>query len=172
MDPYLGMIQWFAGNFAPRGWMLCNGQLLAIAQFNALFALLGTTYGGNGVNTFGLPDLRGRVPIHFGQGPGLSYYTEGQQSGSNSVTVSQAQMPSHTHIVGGTKLDGNTVNPGPTTIFGGNLTDKPYSLDPVDKPMSPTTVHANGSGLPVSIVQPYLALTAMIATAGIFPSRN
>ena len=96
-SPFIGQITLFAGNFAPRGWAFCNGQLLSIAQNTALFSILGTTYGGNGQTTFALPDLRGRVPVHAGQGPGLSNYDLGQQGGAESVTLTTAQMPAHTH---------------------------------------------------------------------------
>src|SRR5438270_2669849 len=96
-EPFLGEIRMFGGNFAPRGWSLCNGQLLPIAQNTALFSLLGTTYGGNGQTTFALPDLRGRVPLHWGQGPGLSNYDLGEQTGTESVTLLSTQMPAHSH---------------------------------------------------------------------------
>ena len=98
-EPYIGQISIFAGNFAPRGWAQCNGQLLSIAQTTALFSILGTTYGGDGRVTFALPDLRGRVPVHMGQGPGLSNYVEGESSGSETVTLISTQMPAHTHVV-------------------------------------------------------------------------
>ena len=96
-EPFIGQIQPFAFNFAPRNWALCDGQLLPISQNTALFSLIGTTYGGDGRTTFGLPDLRGRVPIHQGHGPGLSSYVIGQTGGSATNTLTQAQMPSHTH---------------------------------------------------------------------------
>src|SRR3954466_12786852 len=97
-DAMIGTIALFAGNFAPRGWQLCNGQILSIAQNTALFSILGTTYGGNGQTTFALPDLLGRVPIHSGQGPGLSNYVIGEMSGSETVTRLSTQMPAHNHI--------------------------------------------------------------------------
>jgi microcystin-dependent protein len=98
-NPFLGQVIIFAGNFAPKGWAFCNGQLLAISQYTALFSLLGTTYGGDGRTTFGLPDLRGRVAVSAGQGPGLSNYTLGEQTGTETVTLSTQQMPQHNHIV-------------------------------------------------------------------------
>src|SRR4026209_391528 len=97
-EPFLGEIVMFAGNFAPRGWALCNGQILSIAQNTALFSILGTTYGGNGQTTFGLPDLRSRVPVGQGQGPGLSPWTLGEQNGFENVTLSATQMPAHNHL--------------------------------------------------------------------------
>src|ERR1700755_2648639 len=98
-EPFLGQIQQFGFNFAPRGWAFCNGQLMSIAQNSALFSLLGTMYGGDGVTTFGLPDMRGRASLHFGQGNGLSNYTQGQQAGVESVTLITAQMPMHNHTL-------------------------------------------------------------------------
>ena len=95
--PYIGEIRLVGFNFAPRGWMACNGQLLSIATYSALFSLLGTTYGGDGITTFALPDLRSRIPVHQGQGPGLSNYVIGQMSGTESVTLTQNQIPAHTH---------------------------------------------------------------------------
>src|SRR5688572_15936308 len=97
-EPFLAQIMMFGGNFAPRGWALCNGQILSIAQNTALFSILGTTYGGNGQTTFALPDLRGRVPIHPGQGPGLSSYSLGQSAGTETVTLTINEMPTHLHM--------------------------------------------------------------------------
>src|SRR5215213_5859350 len=110
-DPYIGEIRMFAGNFAPRGWALCNGQLLSISQNTALFSLLGTMYGGNGQTTFALPDLRGRVPLHFGQGPGLSNYVEGEVGGTETVTLTTGEMPSHNHGANGNQAPGNSPSP-------------------------------------------------------------
>src|SRR5438270_2931198 len=118
-EPFLGEIRMFAGNFNPRGWALCNGQLLSIAQNTALFSILGTTYGGNGQATFGLPDLRGRVPIHPGQGPGLSVYDLGQTSGSENVTLQSSQMPADQHAV--TPNCGNSVPQSPLNDPSGNF---------------------------------------------------
>src|SRR3954465_13916452 len=97
--PFIGQISLFGGNFAPRGWAFCKGQLLAISQNTALFSILGTTYGGNGQTTFALPDLRGRVPIHFGQGPGLSSYALGETGGAETTTLTVNELPAHTHAV-------------------------------------------------------------------------
>src|SRR5438132_384897 len=110
-EPFLGEIRMFCGNFNPRGWALCNGQLLSIAQNTALFSILGTTYGGNGQTTFALPDLRGRVPVHPGQGPGLSMYNLGENGGAESVTLTAAQMPAHQHTV--TPACGNSIPQSP-----------------------------------------------------------
>ena len=109
MEPFIGMIVQFGGNFAPRGWALCDGQLMSIAQNSALFSILGTTYGGDGRTTFALPDLRSRVPIHPGQGPGLSRYVLGQAGGVESVTLTVNNMPSHNHSFSGSSSVGSTV---------------------------------------------------------------
>src|SRR5690348_9255473 len=106
LEPYLGDIYIFAGDFAPRGWAFCDGQLLPINQNQALFSILGTTYGGNGQTTFALPDLRGRAPVHFGQGPGLSSYALGQRAGSEGVALAQTEIPPHNHIVSGADATG------------------------------------------------------------------
>jgi len=130
-DQYLGEIRMVGFNFAPQGWALCNGQLLAISSNQALFALLGTTYGGNGVNTFGLPDLQGRMPLHAGSGLGLPTYVLGQKGGAESLQLTQQQMPQHTHVAtftanggGGTPTINLTINgsnqPGTTASAGGN----------------------------------------------------
>src|SRR5664279_4089451 len=118
MDPLLASILIFAGNFAPRGWALCNGQLMAINQNQALFSLLGTTYGGDGFTTFALPDLRGRVPIHMGQGPGLSNYIIGQTGGSENTTLLPTNLPPHTHPLIATSEPGSTSDP--TNAYLGN----------------------------------------------------
>ena len=112
MDEYIGIIKLFAGNFAPRNWALCQGQLLPIAQNQALFSILGTTYGGNGTTNFALPDLRGRTPICFGQGPGLQPYVQGQTGGVETVTLIQTQIPAHTHML-------NATNHSPARIVSG-----------------------------------------------------
>ena len=115
--PYVGEIRMFAGNFAPVGWTLCNGQLLSIADNDVLFQLIGTTYGGDGQNTFGVPDFRGRVPMHFGSGPGLSTRQIGEMAGVETVTLTSNQVPSHTHGVQATTNQGNVSAPGPTVIL-------------------------------------------------------
>ena len=165
----------FAGNFAPRGWAFCNGALLAISQNDALFALLGTTYGGDGQSTFALPDLRGRAPMHVGQGPGLSNYTLGQASGTESVTLLVAQMAAHNHNL---QMQCNP-NQQPTTLFtpvnafpSTTETGTPYS-NKADAVMG-----SGGSGTPTGgsqpheNLQPYLVVNFIIAVEGIFPSRN
>jgi microcystin-dependent protein len=173
-EPFIGQITLFAGNFAPRGWAFCQGQLLSISQNTALFSILGTTYGGNGQTTFGLPDLRGRVPVQQGQGPGLSSYDLGQMSGQESVTLLSTQMPQHTHIAQASTGDGSAVATGafwasPTdSTRGAGLGYTPTS----DTTMSPSAIGLAGGNQPFPILQPLLGLNFIIALEGIFPSRN
>jgi microcystin-dependent protein len=191
-EPFIGMIILVPYNFAPRGWAFCNGQILSIAQNTALFSLLGTTYGGNGQTTFALPDLRGRVAISGGQGPGLSNYTIGEQAGTETITLLTTQMPAHTHTIGlgtlaaaatarNTAANSRTpVGAMPAAEAAGVTAT--YSTDgaaPVAS-MAPGTValsgaptaSMSGSSQPLSIVQPFLTLNYCIALEGIFPSRN
>jgi microcystin-dependent protein len=164
--PFLGMIATFGFNFAPRGWAMCNGQILAIAQNTALFSLLGTTYGGNGQTTFALPDLRSRVPTHMGQGPGLSSYALGQTGGSESTTLTVNQMPAHTHTVEAASTF-TSKNPSNRYPAGGGA----YG-DTGDTAMNTTVVGTTGGSQPHENLQPYLTLNTCIALQGIFPSRN
>src|SRR5213083_1523824 len=115
-EPFIGEIVMFGGNFAPRGWAFCNGQLLAIAQNTALFSILGTTYGGDGQTTFALPDLRGRSPVHAGQGPGLSTYARGEQGGTEQVTLRAVELPPHNHILYASKADATASSPGGNSL--------------------------------------------------------
>jgi len=163
----------FGGNFAPTGWALCNGQTLAISQNAALFAVIGTSFGGNGTTTFALPDLRGRVPVHQGQGPGLSMYTVGEQTGSETVTLLQNQMPVHTHTVNadGQNSGKNTpIGNFPGTV-GGTAPEKMYS-GASNGAMNANMIAPAGGSQPVPNIQPVLCVTFIIALAGIFPSRN
>ena len=163
----------FAGNFAPRGWAFCNGQILAISQNTALFSILGTTYGGNGTTNFALPNLQSRVPIHPGQGPGLSLYNLGQAGGVEYVTLLTNQMPAHSHQVSGNSAGGNQASPGggfPAVESTG--TSMNYSGGPPDTTMNPSMIGAAGGNQPFTILQPYLCVNFIIALTGIFPSRN
>ena len=170
-EPFLGMIATFGFNFAPRGWALCNGQILSIAQNTALFSLLGTTYGGNGQTTFALPDLRGRVPIHQGQGPGLSPYSMGQQAGSESNTLTVNQMPQHTHIA---TLHASTQPANDTLPTGNYLADGGAYQSATNTNMNAAAVTNSvaGGNQPFGILQPYLCINFCICLEGIFPSRN
>ena len=166
-EPFIGELSLVAFNFAPRGYAMCNGQLLSIAQNTALFALLGTMYGGNGQTTFGLPDLRGRVPLHMGQGPGLPSYTQGEMAGEPSHTLIITEMPQHNHLLGSTNSAATTSRPnGAVPAAGGT-----YSTT-VDGQMAANAVGLAGGSQPHNNMQPYLALNWVIALEGIFPSRN
>jgi len=167
MTPYLSEIRMFGFNFPPRGWMLCQGQLLSISQFTALFSLLGTTYGGNGQTTFALPDLRGRVPLHWGTQEGL-FYNLGQMAGTVQETLTLAQIPPHTHLfrAGG---GAPTSNPQGALPGAGGAT-KPYRVG--GTPVQIATTSTAGGSQPHSNLQPYLALNFAIAVEGMFPSRN
>jgi len=185
IDPYLANITIFAGNFAPRGWMFCQGQLLAIAEYDALFALIGTTYGGDGQNTFALPDLRSRVAVHAGQGTGLSPYVLGQAGGVENTTLLSSNLPVHNHTVltmtisngvPATNANGTANNPGPNAYPAQVSGSNNYANSPAGNPMgisvSQTTTAIAGSSQPVSTIAPYLAMNYIIAVEGIFPSRN
>jgi microcystin-dependent protein len=171
MDPYIGEIRMFAGNFAPRGWAFCNGQLLAIAQNTALFSLLGTMYGGDGRTNFALPDLRGRVPMHFGQGPGLTPRTQGEQSGSETVTLIAGQMPSHSHAVNGNQGPGDSTSPAGRYWAASSRRDASYAGS-ADTALSPQAVAPAGGSQPHENRQPYLAVSYIIALQGIYPPRS
>ncbi|MFN2537169.1 MAG: phage tail protein [Mycobacteriales bacterium] len=166
-EPFIGEIIMFGGNFAPRGWALCNGQLLPIAQNTALFSLLGTTYGGNGQTTFALPDLRGRVPLHPGQGPGLSSHSLGEAGGTETHTLSINELPVHDHgLPGFSGRQTTNVPTGAVPAHGGNYA----AASSANVAMGRSA--ATGGAQPFSIVQPYLGVNFIIALEGIYPSRN
>lgn len=172
MEVYIGMIFLFAGNFAPKGFQFCQGQLLAIQSNTALFSILGTTYGGDGVRTFALPDLRGRAAVSAGQAPGTSNYVLGEVRGNENVTIAIANMPSHTHTLNGDNTASGKEAPGPNHVIGLSTTDKMYSSNAPNVAMNPASIGTAGGNLPISVVQPVLALNYVIATQGLFPSRN
>jgi len=183
VDPYLATVTIFGGNFAPRGWMFCNGQSISIAENTALYSLLGTTYGGDGQVAFNLPDFRGRIAIHTGQGQGLSNYTLGQVGGNENATMTSMQVPAHTHvqlsfaasIPTSSSSTGNLATPAgnvPAVTTGFNLYSDSadgFGLGPSSS--NGTTVPA-GSSFPIPIISPILAMNYVICTEGIFPSRN
>jgi microcystin-dependent protein len=165
-DPFLAELRIFAFNFAPRGWAFCNGQFLPINQNQALFSLLGTTYGGNGQTTFALPDLRGRIPVHPGAG-----FTQGQAGGETAHTITLPELPTHTHFVQGRQAAGATVLPG------GNVLANPgrnayAQVSPGATALVPGTIGNVGGSQPHQNMAPYLALNICIALIGVFPSRN
>ena len=167
--PFIGEIQLVAFNFAPKGWALCNGQLLSISQNQALFALLGTIYGGDGVTTFALPDLRGRTPIHSGQGTGLSPYVIGQSGGEENHTLVTGEIPAHSHNIQINTGVGSTDSPNGTYLAQNSEGVKQFSTS---QNGSAAPVASAGNNLPHNNMQPYLAINYIIALSGIFPSQN
>jgi microcystin-dependent protein len=180
VDPYLATVTIFAGNFAPRSWAFCDGSLQSIAQNTALFALIGTTYGGDGVNTFALPDFRGRSAVGTGQGPGLPNYYIGQISGTESTTLLSSNLPMHNHtVISVTGAPGGFSDSGNQSSPAGNVPadlNARYTTAGGDGQMAQTITMANspvaGGNSPVSNVSPYLAMNYIIAVEGIFPSRS
>ncbi|WP_299769699.1 tail fiber protein [uncultured Dokdonia sp.] len=180
MDPFLGEIKLFAGNFAPRAWAYCDGQLLPISQYSALFSILGTTYGGDGRTTFALPDLRGRAAIHPGNGPGLSSYQLGQKGGRETISLNLANLPSHNHTATSTTTvhvgdnnnedepEGNFLGTGQfyssAAAAGAKLNDAAVTTT--------TTVGMQGGQQAYNNLQPFLGVHYIIALQGVFPSRN
>jgi len=180
--PYLGQITMFAGNFVPRGWAFCNGQTLSISQYSALFALLGTTYGGNGTTTFLLPNLQSRLPATQGQGQGLSNYFLGQAAGTTTVTLITQNMPAHTHMLNATTAMANTVTIGASTLpaqpngpeGSPHFYAAPMSGQPAPSPqaMAAGACGPAGGNQPHNNMMPSLCITFIIALQGIFPSRS
>ncbi len=171
-EPFLAEIRIFAGNFAPAGWAQCNGQLLPISQNTALFSLLGTTYGGNGLSTFALPDLRGRAPMQPGNGPGLSFRALGETGGSAAVSLLDSEMPNHTHALRAVPDPGDLNAPGPDRAIArtsGGFGFRQDGANPVV--MANQSLSPQGGGQPHNNRQPYLAVTIIIALQGIFPQR-
>lgn len=181
-NPFLGELRIFAGNFNPRGWAFCAGQLLPISQNDALYALIGTTFGGDGVTTFGLPDLRGRSVIGQGTGPGLSSYVVGQESGTESVTLTTNQLPAHNHTLVAYNVDATAATPGPSVALA-NPTDAisgqsslfyldTTAVNPNSPALPADTISAAGGNQPHDNMAPSLVLNYIIALEGVFPSRN
>ena len=164
-DSYIGEIKMFGGNFAPLGYAFCDGSLLSISQFDALFNLIGTTYGGDGLATFGLPDLRGRIPVHQGSG-----FSLGQSSGTETVTLTSAQIPAHNHAVAANSNTGSSGNPQGNIVAGSTLT--PYNTTAVDINMGGSSIGNTGGSQPHDNIMPYQCVNYIIALEGIFPPRN
>ena len=177
-EQFIGEIRMFGGNYAPRDWALCNGQLMSISQYQALYALIGTSYGGDGQTTFALPDLRSRLAVGEGAGPGLTPRQLGSVGGSEAVTLTQAQMPGHNHMVTATTAAGNLTGPGPTAVTaapagtGSFLYVVPGAVPITTVAMSPQSIGAAGGGQPHDNLMPSLCISFIIALSGIFPSRN
>lgn len=167
-SPYVGEIRIFAGTFAPLNWAFCNGQLIAISQNETLFALIGTTYGGDGVNTFALPNLQGRIPIHMGTDRQGTNWVEGQIAGTETVTVLTTQMPQHTHTVAANPNGGLNVPTG--NEYGGGASM--FSTNTPTVAMSNKVISNSGGSQPHENLMPFLAVTFIISLFGIFPSRN
>ncbi|MEP3654449.1 MAG: tail fiber protein [Litorimonas sp.] len=173
--PFLGQITLFAGNFAPRAWAFCDGQLLAISSNSALFSILGTIYGGDGRTTFALPDLRGRAAIHEGRGPGLSPYSLGQRGGQESVTLLPSQMPVHSHTLNATNAPGDKGGPQGKMLAAGHGDETIYHDTPPSaniRAMASNSIANAGGGQSHNNIQPFLAINYIIALQGVYPSRN
>lgn len=178
--PYVGQISMFGGNFAPSGWAMCNGQLLQISQYTTLYALIGTAYGGDGLSTFGLPNLISRLPVHIGNGLGLSSYALGQAGGVPNVTIDTTTMPSHTHALNATTAQGNTGTISnaviPATPTGSNnpeLYAGPGGVPPPTYyPMAAGACTMTGGSQPHSNLMPSVCITFIIALTGVYPSRS
>jgi len=169
-EPFVGEIRMFAGNFAPRGWAFCDGQLLAVSQNDALFSLLGTIYGGDGRTTFGLPDLRGRIPVHAGTGPGLTPRQLGQKSGTESEMLTVNQLPPHTHNQQGTNAD--AISARPDDGLAARAQDITYGPFTSPVTMGADSVSNTGGSQSHSNIQPFLCIHFIIALVGIYPSRS
>jgi microcystin-dependent protein len=178
-ESFLGEIRCFGFNFAPAGWFLCNGQLLPIQQYSALFSLLGTTYGGNGTTTFGLPNLQGQIPMHWGA-TGPFPTSVGDTMGTTNVTLLQTEMPQHTHtvaVVAPGNINERIATPTAAAYMAGSASpNRAYYYPPpaltINAPFSPKTIGIAGGSLPHDNMQPYLAINFCISYRGIFPSRN
>src|SRR5690242_6660760 len=173
-NPFVAEIRIFTGGFAPKGWALCDGQLMPISQNTALFSLLGTTYGGNGTSNFALPNLQGCAPMQAGQGPGLSLRDLGETAGEQTVTLLQTEMPAHSHTAQGT-ASGSLPDPG-NNAWGGGLKGHASVYSPSNPPknvqMNPFATSIAGGNQPHNNMQPFLGLTFIIALQGVFPARS
>jgi microcystin-dependent protein len=165
-SPYIGEIRMFAGNFAPNGWMLCEGQLLPISEYDTLFNLIGTTYGGDGQETFALPNLASRLPMHAG-----SNFQLGQSGGTESVTLTTQQIPSHTHIPQCSDANGTATSPA-NAVWAANTDAFPYAAAITADTMLPTSMGPSGGSQPHDNMVPFLCINFIISLFGIFPSQN
>ncbi len=172
-DPFIAEIRIGGFNFAPRGWAFCDGQLLPISQNTALFSLIGTIYGGNGKTTFALPNLQGRAPMAWGQGPGLSQRLIGESGGASTVTLQTSQIPAHNHneVVRPTGLASGQSGT-PQGNFGGRSNSRPYNTSAPNTTMGATAIQPQGGGQPHNNMMPYLTMNFIIALQGVFPPRS
>jgi microcystin-dependent protein len=174
MDAFLGEVRLFCGTYAPVGWVQCNGQVLPISENEALYTLLGTVYGGDGVSTFGVPDLRGRVPVHQGTYPGINYPL-GAKGGVETVTLTPANLPVHSHSISATNLTGNTDTPASSATWAtpGPIASAPqvYSTQP-NGTMDPRTVSTEGGGVSHENMMPFLSVMFIMCVQGLFPSQS
>ena len=173
-QPIIGEVRMFGGNFAPRGWAFCNGQLLAISEYEALYTLIGTTYGGNGTTNFALPDLQGRLVVGMGQGTGLSNYALGQKAGTETVTLMTTQLAGHTHTMQATTTIGNNYQPG--GLLTGQIANEfmytiPGTPAPTTGNMLPSACSQTGGTTPHENLMPSQCLTFIICLFGIFPTH-
>jgi microcystin-dependent protein len=171
-QPYVGEIRMFGGSFAPDGWDFCNGQLIPISENDTLFNLIGTTYGGDGQETFALPDLRGRIPIHAGQGPSISQnYQLGQNGGAEAVVLTTQQIPVHNHALLASTDPANTPNPG-GNVLSAPVTATPFFQAAPNIPMNSGILAPQGGSQPHDNMMPFLCISFIISKFGIFPSQS
>ncbi|GEC88325.1 phage tail protein [Brevibacillus brevis] len=169
-EPFLGEIRMFGGDYAPQGWALCNGQILSISEYDTLFSLIGTTYGGDGQTTFALPDLRGRIPLHQGKNPSTgTTYVMGEKNGVESVTLTVSQLPAHTHTVHASSQPGTQNSPA-NAVWAKNA--QQYSANAPDGVMNASSLSAVGGNQPHSNLMPYTVINFIIALYGIYPQQN
>jgi microcystin-dependent protein len=173
-SPYVGEIRMFAGNFAPAGWALCQGQLMPISEFDTLFVLIGTTYGGDGQETFALPNLQSRVPVHAGQGQGLTTRVLGEAAGTEVETLTIQQIPSHTHTAVASSNVASTTVPSTSVTLASSQTSivTPYGSDEPVTNLSPNTIGPVGGSQPHENTQPFLCVNFIISLYGVFPTQN
>lgn len=171
-DTFIGEIRIFAGNFAPRGWALCDGQLLPVSQHTALFSILGTTYGGDGRSTFALPDLQGRAPMHPGRGPGLTARRLGESGGTSTVTLDESQIPGHGHAIRANPNPGDLQGPSEKRVLARTQPGFAWQSGAPDVDLASAAVSETGGGQPHGNLQPYLAMNFIVALQGEFPQRK
>jgi microcystin-dependent protein len=173
-EPFIAEVRIFAGNFAPRGWAFCNGQLLPVSQNTALFSLIGTTYGGDGRSTMALPNLQGRFPMHPGRGPGLTARRLGERGGTETVTLTEAQVPQHNHRLRASIDDGDLQAPSPNRSLARSAGGFAYQTSSTSDlvTMASQALGSSGGSQPHNNLQPFLVLTFIIALVGLYPSRS